>query len=129
MTHYVYSTLTSDNIYATYRAGGNDVPAVEKKILIKGGHGVTTKHLLTPRGVVTSINDEELEHLNANPVFRQHVDGGFLVVEKKKVDPEVVAADMEQSDDSAPRTPEDFESDEKGAKPASLEKLKSKKTA
>jgi len=130
--NYIYSTLTCDNAYATYADNGNkDVPVVKRSVLIRGGHGVANKQLMTPRGVVTMINDEELELLEKNPSFQKHVERGFLTVEKREIAPEKVADDMAEKDRSAPLTPEDCENaaeDDRAAEiTTSTKKKKAKK--
>lgn len=118
---YVYSTLSNDNIYADYDNSGSnkDTPTVVRQILIKGGAGIATKHLVTPLGIVTKVEDHELEALLKNEGFKQHMENGFIKVDKKKVHVEVVVADMQTRDKSAPYVPEDIDmNDEKAAKPA-----------
>lgn len=110
---YIYSTLANDNLYHLYEKqdskGGSviDVPRIEKSVLIKGGAGVATKHLVTPLGIVTNVSDDELELLEANEAFQTHVNNGFIKIDKKKIEVEVVVADMNGRDNSAPVTPED----------------------
>ena len=119
---YVYSTLSNDNIYASYDTSGSNknTPILLRSILVKGGAGIATKHLITPLGVVTSVTDDELEHLKTNEVFQEHLRNGFIKIDKKKVDGEVAAADMASRDKSAPFVPEDVDyNDPNVAKPAS----------
>lgn len=106
--HYVYSTMTTDVRYVQYSKSANDIPVVESFVDIAGGANVPDKHLVTPRGVVTKITSEQLALLEGNPLFKRHQENGFIIVDTVKVDPEVKASDMEQRDDSAPLTPEDF---------------------
>jgi hypothetical protein len=107
-THYVYSTLSNDNWYQNYNPGGADLPVAEGGVLIRGGANIPDKRLITPMGVANSVTTEELEYLRANHVFKVHEKNGFIRVSDKKADPEVVAADMEGRDVSAPIVPEDF---------------------
>lgn len=107
---YVYSTLTCDNFYVLYAKNeSKDISVAQKKILIRGGHGVATKHFVTPQGVLTQISDEDMEILQKDIHFQNHVKKGFIKFEKKKSEPEKVAQDMAQKDGSAPLTPKDFE--------------------
>lgn len=115
--NHIYSTLTCDNTYTSYVKGPNDLSIVEKKVLIKGGTGVSNKHFVTPLGVVTGVSDEDLEHLRKNEVFKIHEKNGFITVSKVKKDPEVMVADMETRDEASPIRPEDYAEDDKGAKP------------
>lgn len=120
---YVYSTLANDNIYHVYAETSKDPKSIEPRrsvhsILIKGGAGIATKHLITPLGVVTQISEEDLKILEKDESFQVHVKNGFLKIDNKKVDVEVVVADMESRDHSAPIVPEDSK-DTDAAKPAS----------
>lgn len=107
---YVYSTLANDNVYTGYTEGGADLPRKTYEILVKGGTGVAGKwtNLMTPRGVVTEITDEEAEALKSNVIFNRHKDNGFVTLDSKYTEPEKVAADMEGRDASAPLVDEDF---------------------
>jgi hypothetical protein len=119
---YVYSTLTCDNIYTNYDNSGSnkDTPVVVRQILIKGGAGIATKHLVTPLGVVTNVTDDDLASLKLNEDFQAHMRNGFIKIDKKKVDVEVAAADMATRDKSAPYVPGDIDfNDPNVAKPAS----------
>jgi hypothetical protein len=49
---------------------------------------------------------------------------GFMRVEKRKHDPEKIAADMAQKDGSAPLTPKDFEKSENSEPGSSIYKKK-----
>lgn len=121
--NYIYSTLTSGMTYVTYAQGGADLPIVEHRVNIAGGANVANKHLLTPRGVVTEVSDEDMGHLENNKLFQLHKRNGFILVDSVSVDPEIkVAADMEQKDDSAPITPEDYPDVSEGPKPSASNK-------
>lgn len=110
--HHVYSTMTAPVSYATYVPGGADLPVVEKKVLINGGAGVVDKKSLhTPRGVVTTISDEDLQHLLKNEVFKVHQKNGFITVSAAEENADKVAVDMVSRDESSPLTPEDFADD------------------
>jgi hypothetical protein len=117
--YYVYSTLTSDQIYTKWSTPADgSIPEVEHEVNIKGGANLSDKHFVTPRGVVTRITDADYEYLvgkgledmfSGNSVFKKHVKNGFITVRKDSVDPEIaVAAGMKQKDQSAPVTPNDF---------------------
>jgi hypothetical protein len=109
MGAYVYSTLTADQQYTVWRKGGGDLPTAETVVVIKGGHGLASKHFITAKGVATRVTDEQLEALNRCPSFLRHQERGFIVVSKDEVAPEKVASNMEGRDGSAPLTPQDFE--------------------
>ena len=105
MANYVYSTLTSGQVYASYipaSLDGNQIPTIETKIEIKGGANlIDPKTMVTPRGVATSVTDEELEILLKNPEFQAHKERGFIQIESKKLAANKVAAGMEGRDNSA----------------------------
>ncbi len=104
---YIYSTLTSDQVYANYRSSANGVPLAESKIAINGGANLMTKHLVTPHGVVTEVTAEELAELRKNEVFKLHLANGFLTISEAKGDADDVAADMTTRDQSAPIVEQD----------------------
>lgn len=112
MSKYIYSTLANDNAYTVY-VKGPDLPSVARTILVKGGVGVADKRFDTPRGVVTTVTDEEAEVLQENPIFQRHMKNGFITIDDAKADPEKVAADMESRDPGGPLVPGDFEDDAK----------------
>lgn len=107
---YVFSTLAASNKYLNYGKGGADLPQPQGDgVLIKGGTGVADKHFVTPRGVMTEVTAKELEYLNENPVFKQHVLNGFITVEESAKDPErVVSEGMQPGDEGRQLTAEDF---------------------
>lgn len=106
---YVYSTLTSDMEYRVHAQGGADMPSVEASVLIKGGTNLPDKRLVTPRGVVTAIDEDAMSWLQDNEVFRLHVSNGFITVSEHEMDAEKVSVDMEGRDQSAPLEEPDFE--------------------
>jgi hypothetical protein len=108
---FIYSTLTCDNIYAVYK--NTDVKSnaiITHRILIKGGHGIANKQLITPYGVMTEINDSDMELLKKDYHFNKHIENGFIkVVRKKEYDVEKASKDLKEKDGSYPKTPKDFE--------------------
>jgi len=110
--HYVYSNMAASVIYAAaVPVEGRDLPESVEGILIRGGVGVADKKtLVTPTGaVVTGISSEELARLRADRVFLEHEKNGAVRVANHEADPEVVAADLRERDESAQLTPEDYE--------------------
>lgn len=110
---YVYSTFTNPVAYVEYeepseasKIRGYNI--IVKKVVIKGGHGLATKQLVTPRGVVTQVNESDMDFLLQNKLFQQHVKAEFIAYDKKRIDPEKKAKNMADKDGSAPLTPEDF---------------------
>lgn len=108
-THYIFSTLTSGQVYTRTAAGGADLPQTVGEVFIAGGSNISDKYLRTPIGVMTAVTDEELAILQDNEVFKLHVANGFITIKDKPADPEKVAADMVTRDQSAPTVAEDFE--------------------
>jgi len=106
---YVYSTLTSSNIFRFWKESVNGLPQEDGSILIKGGAGVADKNLVTPKGVMTELDEEEYKRLETHDQFQRMVEGGFIAVEKaeKKVE-EVIEKKNLKKDKSAPKTPSDF---------------------
>lgn len=105
---FVYSTATAGNTYTEYKRVTKDLNQPVKSVAIAGGSNVATKNLITPLGVVTEISEDELEFLLAHPVFKRHMEKGFMRVQVTKKDPEKIIAqeNMEIADESAPLTPE-----------------------
>lgn len=99
---YIYSTLSSDQIYTNYKRSPAGLPIPESSTYIKGGANIMTKALVTPFGVVTEVNEKELEELRKNSVFLLHLQNGFITISEAKADVEAVAADMTTRDQSAP---------------------------
>jgi hypothetical protein len=116
---FIFSTLTCTNTFAVFapKSDPKALSRVVKRIAILGGHGTKNPAGIdTPQGVVTKITDEELDLLQSMVGFRQQVEAGYIVVDKKNADPEKKAASMNPKDGSAPLTPKDFEkSEELGA--------------
>lgn len=109
---YVYSTLSTSMDYATYHKGGGDLDVVHNTVTVNGGANVMNadpdKGLYTPRGVVTQVTDAELEELKQNPLFKLHVDNGFITYDNQEVAVEKKIRDMKNKDKSAPKTPDDY---------------------
>lgn len=129
---YVYSTITNNTFYSVYENNSSkDLGMIKKRpdgtklsIEIKGGHGVANKHFVTPRGVVTTVSDADMEVLQNIPAFKRHLDAGFISFEKKNVDPEKKVASMADKDGSAPITPKDFEESENSTPESKVYKKK-----
>ena len=116
---YVYSTLTADQLYTSYKPTIADgAPSlIERQVFINGGANLIDKVLQTPRGAVTHVSDDDVKFLLKNPDFILHQKNGFVTIEQKKVDSiEAVADAMTSRDESAPMTPQDLELEGKKAK-------------
>lgn len=113
---FIYSTLSCPQRYTKFVPGAEGgIPREEGSVLIHGGANVADRAIITPRGVVTEVSDEELALLKENKLFNTHCENGFITIETKKVDVEKVTPDMEARDGSAPLTPGDFEVEGKAA--------------
>ena len=111
MSKYIYSNLTCNQLYTVYGELSKDgAPAVAKKqILVKGGHGVVDKdHIVTPKGVVTTVSDSDAKLLAESDMFKRHEDAGYITVEDKEHKAEDVSKGLEAKDKSAPKVAEDF---------------------
>lgn len=127
---FVYSTATNSGTYIKYKSDhskGHGHSEVLKKVTIQGGHGVATKALVTPKGVVTKVTQEELDFLMENESFKRHLKAGFMAVDSKKVDPADKAANMAPADNSAPLTPADFEKGENSTEETKIFKGRSRR--
>lgn len=110
MAIYLLSTLTSSQRYVVWKEGGADLPSEEHSIFVAGGANVPNKRLITPRGVVTKLTDDEYAILKENPAFVTHVANGFITVSKSKpADVDEAATGQAAKDGGAPLTEGDFE--------------------
>ena len=103
---YIYSTLSNDQAYTTYKdTGGNKPSGIDQQKVIKGkANVVDAKHLITPRGVANTVTDAELKLLNECPMFKRHKDAGYITVDQKKTEGDNAAKNMTAKDKSAPLT-------------------------
>ncbi len=113
MPYYIYSTISNDVKYCIYSEKPEDlrkdlsVPIHE--FLINGKANIANKHLITPRGVMTKISDDDFSILKENATFQRHVKNGFIAFEKKEFAIDRVIKDMKPKDNSAPITPAFYE--------------------
>lgn len=119
MGKYIFSTLTASQKYPLWaRTPGRDIPHMVSYVLIHGGANLPSKVLVTPRGVMTPVSDEQYKCLTRCSGFQNHLKNGYLKVEDQPFNPDIVAENMKSKDSSAPMVPEDFE--ESGTTPPSL---------
>ena len=110
MGKYIFSTSTANQKYPIYRdTGDKGLSVIKSYVLIHGGANLPSKVLVTPKGVMTSITDDEWDRLQKSSSFQKHRKRGFLTVEDAPTDADEVAGDMESRDKSAPMTRADFE--------------------
>lgn len=105
---YVFSTLVSDQRYVDWSKGASDLPIEGQSVFIKGGTGVANDRFVTPLGVMTEIDADQLKLLEANEMFKLHKGNGYITIQEKSADPEKVAADMSRADPSSPKTPSSY---------------------
>lgn len=103
----VFSTLASDVAYTNHVEGGADMPIALPSVTVKGGAGVANDRFVTPRGVATTVTEEQAEYLRRNPIFQLHEKNGFVMISSTGGDADKAAADMTGRDHSAPIVPQD----------------------
>lgn len=113
----VISTLTDSVLYSAYDRSNPENPVIVRAIHVAGGAGLpsarsgfgdyaedtTSAPIWTPAGVVTVINDDQAEFLEAHPLFQIHKKNGFVQIIQHDVDGnhrdvKEIAADMSQGD-------------------------------
>lgn len=122
MTVYIYSTLAADMAYTIYKpevSQNDNISIIDRTVYVKGGSGVvaaksTEGNFYTPKGVMTSVSEEEFELLLQNKVFQMHVDNGHVSYENKEKKVADVVKDLEEKEPSSPLTPDDFVTTEDG---------------
>lgn len=107
---YVISKLANANTYTFYTKSAGGLPTIEKQITIDGKAGVMQKGLVTPGYSVTFVSDSDLELLKDHPVFKMHMENGFISIQKDRdeVKSEKTAENMKVKDASAQPTPKDL---------------------
>lgn len=94
---YIYSTLSNDQRYQLKDG---------RSVLIAGKANVANKQLVTPKGMVTSISEDEFNLLQENIVFKAHAKNGFVSGSHGREDAESFAArELEPADKAAQDTP------------------------
>jgi len=94
---YVYSTLSNDQAY-DLKDG--------RTVVIYGKANVADKRLMTPKGKVTKVTEDEFILLQENIVFKAHAKNGFLTGSYDEMNTErFVEANLEPADKSAQASP------------------------
>lgn len=127
----IISTLSTGVDYTLYHDNqdGSGMHVIKHVVSIKGGAGVARRGgetgILTRQGVVTTIDDDELSMLKANPVFQMHMKNGFvqIIESDNKVNVTKAVKDMEAKDKSAPLTEDSFKGKETDKTTIKLGKL------
>ena len=105
----IYSSCTADNFFPVWK-GHIRKASYDRGILIKGGANVQHKRtMITPRGAATSVSDEELELLKANPAFMRFVERKFMSIDEK-------VRSSHQADDKGRDMPKDKSAQDDAAK-------------
>lgn len=107
---YIYSTLSNDQNFVEWVTDpkAKKLPKQQKAILIAGKANVANKkNFITPKGVMTSVGDEEYKALAENSAFKRFLDRGYITVESKKADIEAAVKNMKAKDKSAALTKQD----------------------
>lgn len=93
---YIYSTLSNDQRYQLKDG---------RSVLIAGKANVANKQLVTPKGMVTAVTEDDFNLLQENIVFAAHSKNGFLSADHERRDPEAFAErNLEPADKSAQDT-------------------------
>ena len=115
----IYSRLPNAQTYNFYaepnsakakNGAAGEVPRIITSVTVRGGADIANaKTLITPLGVKTLVDEDELALLNENPIYKMHKANGFVFAEK---DPGAVDVDarvaevmeVSKSDGTAPLT-------------------------
>lgn len=109
MTVFITSRLAGGVDYAFYEKSPAGINVVRKTISIKGGSDVIDKRtLLTPQGVVTELSKDDLDELKTHPVFRMHLENGYITINDNEKTANKAGEKLEV-DKSAQITDEDYE--------------------
>lgn len=113
---FILSTLSSDVKYTVWKSFDKDTkqpPQQLKSILVKGGANVINKALVTPKGVVTEVSEDEFKSLEKVPSFKRHQERGYISVENKDPKKPDEAAKGLNKDKSAQLTDKEVKSKKK----------------
>lgn len=134
MTAYIYSVAPASGAYILYApkpAGQNNIPRrVLKRVIVNGGSGVAHSQsmnsenfnpdnpiqgLFTPRGVLTTVSDEDMEFLKENSAFMHAVENKWIAFEEgKKVSIERKLNVLDENTANGPLTPSGLLQDSNG---------------
>lgn len=106
---FVFSTATTSVSFVEYgEARPNRFPEVKRRVTILGGANVPAKTLVTPRGVVTAVSEDEAAFLATNRNFAKMMANGFMTLASDDKDLERALLDMKPKDRCAPKVAADF---------------------
>lgn len=110
---YVYSTLACHQKYSVWEklpSGGHRAKA---SVNIHGGHGVAhvnrSQGIFTPHGVLTIIEDSELEMLRTLELFNLHEKNKHIFVSDRELPMEKALENLEPKEKSTPLNVEYYE--------------------
>lgn len=109
MAKYIYSTLSADNdiVMHSKNADGNLIK--KGKVTLFGKANIANKKtLITPKGVMTPLDDKEYDLIKDNHSFKKWIEKGFITVESKTEDVEKVSKNMTSKDKSAQKIDSDY---------------------
>lgn len=106
----ILSTLSAPNAVCITRKLPNGNKAIVKRIIVKGGANVADKKtLVTPRGVITELQDADFDILKGTDWWKRMESRGFVrVVETKSAAEDPEKAGLKKKDKSAQKTKEDI---------------------
>lgn len=119
----ILSTLSAPNAVCITRKLPNGNKAIVKRIIVKGGANVADKKtLVTPRGVITELQDADFDILKGTDWFKRMESRGFVrVVETKSAAEDPEKAGMKKKDKAAQKTKKDIADADKVAKAENAE--------
>ena len=95
---YIVSKNTRNHSYRI-QDGGKTL----KFITILGGAGIADKKtLVAPEGVITNVNDKDLELLKNCQEFNRHLEGGLVKIISNANDKDKAAKDLKSNDKATP---------------------------
>lgn len=112
MAKYIYSTLSNDQNFIVWgnTEDPNNLPTRQKTIMIAGKANVMNKaNFVTPKGVLTTVEDDVAKALGENSQFKKFVERGYITVETKAATTaDDAAKNMKSKDKSAQKTEADI---------------------
>lgn len=105
---FITSKLSAPVTYAFYKLNEGKINIVVDEITINGGADVINKALITPQGIVTELDDSKLDKLKTHPVFKTHLENGFISIQETEKAAKKAEEKLEK-DKSSQITPDDYE--------------------
>ena len=106
---FITSKMASAVDYVFYKQGANKINFEDEVIHVNGGADVINKRTLeTPSGAVTELTSEQYDKLKNHPLFKTHVENGFISVCGNEKEAQKADKDLNK-DKSSQITPDDYE--------------------